>query len=226
MRILLAYLILLSAQPVAACVGLNLDNEFGATLPTGSEIRATYDQNIAPQPALPRQIAEVFVTAVDPDFDQFGLRYTVLAKRAAQWITPCGLTKAQQLGLSGHLADALSREEVVKLYLEKLYIGRGCRGVAQAAQANFGQPPEQLTVAQTALLAAIAQAPHRNDPVAPPQNAKRQRNAILAHLYDQGLPSPQDYRPALNTPLMIAVSLSNCPIPGDVTKDTVSGTDL
>ncbi|WP_412565407.1 transglycosylase domain-containing protein [Thalassobius sp. MITS945101] len=226
MRILLACLILLSAQPVAACVGLNLDNEFGADLPTGSEIRAAYNQNIAPQPALPTQIAEVFVNAVDPEFDQFGLRYTELSKRAAQWITPCGLTKAQQLGLSGHLADTLSREEVVKLYLEKLYFGRGCRGVAQAARAYFRQPPEQLTIAQTALLAAIAQAPHRNDPVAHPQNAKRQRDAILTHLHDQGLLSPQDHRPALNTPLMIAEPLSNCPIPDDVTKDTVSGTDL
>jgi len=80
--------------------------------------------------------------------------------------------KAKEMALALKLEGRYSKDEILERYLNAIYFGRGAYGIAAAAQAYFGSPVDQLTVAQGAVLAAVIKDPWNFDPAVDPAAAR------------------------------------------------------
>ena len=94
--------------------------------------------------------------------------------------------KAKELVISTKMSSEWSKDQVLQSYLNIIYFGRGAYGVAAAANAYFGKPVEQLTVAESALLAALIQRPSTLDPAVDPDGAAERWNWVLDGMVEIG----------------------------------------
>jgi len=128
-----------------------------------------------------------------------------------QYVKTALLTPEQTLGRKleeASIALALernySKELILELYLNTIYLGNGAYGVEAASQSYFGVPVEQLRVDQAALLAGIIQAPSRHDPRTDPDGATKRRNLVLERMHAQRLITETQRDSALAAPLELA----------------------
>ena len=102
-------------------------------------------------------------------------------------------------------AENYSREEVLELYLNMVYFGKGAYGIQAAAETYFGKDVDELTVAEAASIIGITQYPYKFDPSRGDwyreQNKKRQGD-VLYKMNEQGYLSDADYEAALNEKLV------------------------
>jgi penicillin-binding protein 1A len=85
------------------------------------------------------------------------------------------------------VARTYSKNRILQMYLNEIYLGNGVYGVGAAAGYYFAEPVQDLTLAQSALLAAMIQSPARFDPIAHPRRARRRRNFVLRQMLALGL---------------------------------------
>lgn len=98
--------------------------------------------------------------------------------------------KLKQIALAVMISKSMSKNEVLSLYLNEVYLGHGAYGVGQAAELYFGRDIAQLTPAQCALLAGLPQAPSAYDPLAHYRMAKQRQWEVL-----QSMVSAHDLSP-------------------------------
>lgn len=99
-----------------------------------------------------------------------------------------------------------SKQLILELYLNTIYLGSGAYGVAAAAREYFGVPVEDLTLEQSALLAGVIQSPSRNDPRSNPEAAVQRRDLVLQRMLEQGLITPAQATWSTAVPLQLAES--------------------
>ncbi|HHO67597.1 MAG TPA: peptidase, partial [Gammaproteobacteria bacterium] len=110
------------------------------------------------------------------------------------------LRKLTEIFLALKIERALSKQEILELYLNKIYFGHRAYGIAAASQVYYGVPIDQLTVAQTAMIAGLPKAPSANNPVSNPKRALERRNYVLGRMYALGKIDIDTYREALAEP--------------------------
>jgi penicillin-binding protein 1A len=111
--------------------------------------------------------------------------------------------KIREAILAYKIEKYLSKEEILFLYLNQIYLGHGAYGVAAAAENYFGKAIEELDLAETAMLAGLPQAPSKNSPYHHPEHAKKRQTYILNRMVEEGFISHGDLLKALQTPLKI-----------------------
>lgn len=79
-----------------------------------------------------------------------------------------------------------SKEQIFTFYCNQIYMGHGTYGIASASDFYFNKSLEQLTLAESALLAGIIQVPERHSPFNYPKRALQRRNVVLKRMYDEG----------------------------------------
>lgn len=94
--------------------------------------------------------------------------------------------KIQEALLALQLETRADKEDVLGVYLNTVYFGRGAYGVESAARRFFGTEAKALTLSQSALLAGCIQSPTRYDPFTNPADALERRNLVLQQMRDQG----------------------------------------
>ena len=94
--------------------------------------------------------------------------------------------KLQEMILALWLERRLSKEEILARYLNTVYLGAGAYGVGAASQRYFGKPVEQLTLAESAMLAGLIQAPSRFAPTRSLDEAHRRARIVLDAMVDAG----------------------------------------
>jgi penicillin-binding protein 1A len=94
--------------------------------------------------------------------------------------------KIQEVILARRLENQLSKEEILYLYLNQIYLGHGCYGMQEASRFFFGKDVEQLTLAEIALLAGLPQSPERLSPLKHPDRAKRRQIYVLGEMARRG----------------------------------------
>jgi membrane peptidoglycan carboxypeptidase len=99
--------------------------------------------------------------------------------------------KAREFALAVKLERTVSKDEILARYLNTIYYGRGAYGIAAAAHAYFGVPPERLDAAQGAVLAAVIKDPSYFDPAVNPAEARDRWQWIVAGTGAGPLPYPQ-----------------------------------
>lgn len=104
--------------------------------------------------------------------------------------------KIQELLLAIQLERKYSKDEILELYLNTIYFGHGAYGVANASEVYFGKTPEQLNLAQCAMLAGLPQAPSAYDPLNHPQAGMKRMQTVLALMVEAGGIQPEQAQAA------------------------------
>src|SRR6266702_3003955 len=84
-----------------------------------------------------------------------------------------------------------SKQQILELYINRIYFGTGCYGVETASQAYFGKSASKLNLAEAALLAGLIRSPNRFSPLKNPEGAAMQRNAVLDRMVQLKKLSPE-----------------------------------
>ena len=94
--------------------------------------------------------------------------------------------KLREMLLAWRMEQALSKDEILELYLNKSFFGNRAYGVAAAAEFYYGKPVDQLSLDETASLAAIPKFPSSGNPISNPERARERRDYVLARMLEQG----------------------------------------
>lgn len=111
--------------------------------------------------------------------------------------------KIQEVILAVQVERQYSKEEILEMYLNKVYFGEGAYGLQSAAQTYFDKPVAELTVSDGALLAGIVKAPSAYSPYRDEHGAKQRRNTIIGQMLEYGMISPEEAGAARAEPLKI-----------------------
>lgn len=95
--------------------------------------------------------------------------------------------KAWEVVLARQIEDAFSKDEILEMYLNQIYLGGGMHGVEAAAQGYFGKPATRLTNAEAATLASIPRNPSHYDPRRNPAAVIQRRNLVLQLMENSGV---------------------------------------
>ncbi|MFC2949973.1 transglycosylase domain-containing protein [Virgibacillus sediminis] len=95
--------------------------------------------------------------------------------------------KAKEAMAAIYMERQLTKDEILKLYLNEIYFGEGVYGIEKAANYFFSKPAEELTISEGALLAGMAKAPNGYSPITYPEKALDRRNTVLLTMEDAGV---------------------------------------
>lgn len=111
------------------------------------------------------------------------------------------LRKFNEIVLAIKIDRELSKEKILELYLNKIYLGNRAYGVGAAAEIYYGKSLQDLTLAQLAMIAGLPQAPSTQNPIANPVAAKKRRNHVLERLREEKYITEAAYHQALQEPI-------------------------
>ncbi|MBF0470371.1 MAG: penicillin-binding protein 1A [Gammaproteobacteria bacterium] len=114
------------------------------------------------------------------------------------------LRKINEILLSIKIEQELSKEEILELYLNKIYLGKRAYGMAAAADVYYGKELAELTLAQVAMLAGLPKAPSTSNPIANPEKALIRRNYVLRRMHELGMITARQRREAEGTEVTAA----------------------
>jgi penicillin-binding protein 1A len=100
--------------------------------------------------------------------------------------------KVQELILARRLEELLSKQEILELYLNSIYLGHGRYGIEEASQFYFGKSIADIDLGQAALLATLPKAPSRDSPFKVPEKAKARQVFVLEQMVDKGFARAED----------------------------------
>lgn len=106
------------------------------------------------------------------------------------------LRKIKEALLTYKMEKNLSKEDIMYLYLNQIYLGQGAYGVAAAAETYYRKKLSELTLAEMALLAGVPTSPSRFNPVVNPKRAKERQLYVLSRMATEGFVSPEDSKKA------------------------------
>jgi len=104
------------------------------------------------------------------------------------------LRKLNEILLSFKIEQELSKQEILSLYLNKIYLGNRSYGFAAAAQVYYGLNINELTPAQAAMVAGLPKAPSRYNPIINPKRALLRRNYVLGRMHDLEYLNDEEYK--------------------------------
>lgn len=123
--------------------------------------------------------------------------------------------KLIEMRIARLLERELTKDEILGLYLNVIYLGSGSFGVEAASRAYFGKSVKQLNVAEGALLAALPKGPSAYTPRRDPRRAKQRRDLVLGLMVDVGYLSADRARAAQRVPLGLAREAERPRTPSD-----------
>ena len=181
-----------------------------------------------PYEKIPKPLINAFVAAEDANFfnhrgiDYKGIARAMIKNLLAGRIVQGGSTITQQVTKTFYLTPkrslmrklrevayafglerSLSKEQILYLYLNNIYLGNGAYGVGAAAESYFNKRIEQLNLAETAMLAGLVKAPSRYSPVNNLKRAKERQAYVLTRMEEVGSITPSEKERALQTSLKI-----------------------
>ncbi len=109
--------------------------------------------------------------------------------------------KINEILLSFAIENELSKDEILELYLNKIFLGQRAYGVAAAAQVYYGKNLNELTLPEMAIIAGLPKAPSTLNPITNPQKALERRNHVLSRMKFYNYITEEEYANAVNSPL-------------------------
>ena len=111
--------------------------------------------------------------------------------------------KLTEVALAYRIERSLTKDQILELYMNQIFLGQRAYGFSSAARSYFGKRLDRLSLAETAMLAGLPQNPARTNPVVSPRRAQARQRAILARLLELGRIDQAQYRQALAEPLRV-----------------------
>lgn len=109
--------------------------------------------------------------------------------------------KTTEILLALQIERQLTKDEILELYVNKIYLGNRAYGIEAAAQVYYGKSIRDVSLAQMAMIAGLPKAPSRFNPLANPARSKERRDWILGRMYKLGKITEAEYTTAINEPL-------------------------
>jgi len=184
-----------------------------------------------PIQAIPKLVINSFIAAEDKNFyEHGGVDVTGIARAAVVFIENFGSNRRPQgastitqqvaknflltneVSLDRKVKEALlamriertySKQKILELYLNEIYLGMGAYGIAAASLLYFDKSVDQLTIAEAAYLAALPKAPNNYHPFRARERAIERRNYVIDRLVEDRYISPQDGEKAKKEPLNV-----------------------
>jgi len=105
--------------------------------------------------------------------------------------------KFKEIFLALKIEHELSKQQILELYLNRIFLGARAYGVGAAAQVYFGKPISQLSIAQMATLAGLPKAPSRDNPLVNTERARERRDYVLRRMHELGELNAEQFKVAL-----------------------------
>ena len=214
-----------------------------------------------PLSVVPKQVINGFLSAEDKSFyENTGIDYMGLARSVRNNIVNYGQgkslvggstitqqvvknfllsneksfeRKAKEAILAMRISSVYSKDKILELYLNEIYLGLGSYGVAAAAQNYFNKSLDELTIEEIALLAAEPKAPSEYDPRKNYDGAKRRRDWVISRMLEDGHITQAQAQTAIATPINLrsrdAGELANADFFAEEVRRTLSdmyGSDI
>ncbi|NJN64174.1 MAG: hypothetical protein HC882_04375, partial [Acidobacteria bacterium] len=112
--------------------------------------------------------------------------------------------KVQEAVLATQIEKHYSKQEILELYCNRIYLGHGRYGIEAAAQFYFDKHANALTLSEAAMLAGLAQRPEALSPVRHPDRAQRRRDHVLKRMVIEGVIEDREADAALASPLQVS----------------------
>jgi penicillin-binding protein 1A len=116
--------------------------------------------------------------------------------------------KINEILLALQIERELSKNEILELYVNKIYLGNRAYGIEAAAQVYYGKSIRDTSLAQMAMIAGLPKAPSRYNPLANPARSLERRDWILGRMYGLGRIDKQRYEEALAEPINVSYHVS------------------
>ena len=110
------------------------------------------------------------------------------------------LRKANEVALTFKIEHELTKDQILELYINQIFLGQRAFGFAAAARAYYGKPLDQVTVAEAAMLAGLPKAPSTFNPFANQKRAELRQQYVLRRMHELGDLKDDDYKAALSAP--------------------------
>lgn len=175
-----------------------------------------------PLALLPRRVTDAVVATEDRRFyshwgiDPAGMGRAMFANLRAGRYVEGGSTLTQQLAKNMFLSPErtlarkieefalaiwlevrLNKDDILELYLNRVYFGSGAYGIEAAAQRYFAKSARELSLAEAAVIAGLLKAPSKYSPASSPEQALSRGRAVLSKMLAAGVISPEDHRRAV-----------------------------
>jgi penicillin-binding protein 1A len=111
--------------------------------------------------------------------------------------------KAQEMVLAIWLESRFSKDEILQLYVNRVYFGSGATGIEKAAQRYFGKSARDINLSEAAILAAVLKAPATYSPLIHPKDAAARAREVIDSMTTEGFLSEAEARDAIATPLSV-----------------------
>ncbi len=185
-------------------------------------------RKVVPVNQMPRKLIQAFVSAEDASFYQHkGIDYLGIVRAAfkniismrkkegastiTQQVTKSMLLtpekkfsrKIKEAILAKRMEEKLSKDEILYLYLNQIYLGGGAYGVQVAAETYFGKNVEQLNLAEMAMLAGLPKAPNAYSPIKHMEKARERQGYVLERMVKEGYITQAEADHARRTPIVI-----------------------
>ena len=112
--------------------------------------------------------------------------------------------KLNEVVLTYKIEDALTKDQILELYMNQMYLGQRSYGFASAAKTYFNKSLDQLSIAEMAMLAGLPQNPARHNPISNPQRARDRQHLVLGMMRDLHYITPAQYEQAMAEPLRVS----------------------
>ena len=112
------------------------------------------------------------------------------------------IRKVREAVLAVEIENTLSKQEILELYLNKIFLGYRSYGVAAAAQTYFGKNLDELTLSEMAVIAGLPKAPSTMNPLYSPKRAEERRNVVLGRMLDENKITKAEYDAAIKEPIV------------------------
>ena len=112
------------------------------------------------------------------------------------------IRKIREAVLAVEIENTLSKQEILELYLNKIFLGYRSYGVAAAAQTYFGKNLDELTLSEMAVIAGLPKAPSTMNPLYSPKRAEERRNVVLGRMLDENKITKAEYDAAIKEPII------------------------
>ncbi len=178
---------------------------------------------------IPTHVVHAFLAAEDADFynhegmDYFGMARAALSNLEAGQLRQGASTitqqvvknfllspersferKIQELLLARRLEQALSKHEILELYLNEIFFGHGRYGIEEASRFYFGKSVREINHGQAAVLAALPKAPGKTTPLKNPEKFKARQVYVLEQMVANGFAQPRDVEAAIAGPMELS----------------------
>ena len=195
---------------------------------------ATQKRSFVPVEKIPDLLKQAFISAEDKNFyTHGGIDFTGIARAVLNNVQHLGSGKrpmgastiTQQVAknfflsserslsrkikealLARRMENAFTKDHILELYLNEIYLGQGSYGVASAAMAYFNKAMNELSLDEIAFLAALPKAPNNYHPLRRPEAAKERRDWVLTRMLDDGYITADEAYTAMQTPIHMTPS--------------------